>query len=362
MEFQKMNFREELAKVSPKIRKGAEIYIWGTGNGWKQIRQRYKTIHNIKLEDFIYAFIDNDPLKQHTGFYGKRIIAPAEIDKENAVVMISLNDYPDRSVLRQLLRMGFQWRSDCFDNAYLEWMLWRYNRLQFSRFKGKHDGERCFIIGNGPSLRTHDLDRLKNEITFAVNHIFNVFDKTSWRPTYYVIEDTLFEIDSKTICENINGIKFIYAPAALMFEGFEVENAYYYNSDTRIAHQQYPYTAEFSTEPGTVFWATTIVYTCLQLAALMGFKEIYLIGVDHNFPVRRKANGEVIYSEAKAHFYKEQANVSFSYDTGTNIDLLNSGYEAAREYADNNGFKIYNATRGGKLEAFERVDFNNIVL
>ena len=35
-------------------------------------------------------------------------------------------------------------------------------------------------------------------------------------------------------------------------------------------------------------------------------------------------------------------------------------YQAAREYADRHGIKIYNATRGGKLEVFERVDFDSL--
>ncbi len=34
---------------------------------------------------------------------------------------------------------------------------------------------------------------------------------------------------------------------------------------------------------------------------------------------------------------------------------------AAKNYADSHGIKILNATRGGKLEVFERVNFDEIV-
>ena len=33
-------------------------------------------------------------------------------------------------------------------------------------------------------------------------------------------------------------------------------------------------------------------------------------------------------------------------------------FQSAKLYAENHGIKIYNATRGGKLEIFERADFD----
>ena len=35
---------------------------------------------------------------------------------------------------------------------------------------------------------------------------------------------------------------------------------------------------------------------------------------------------------------------------------MNKSYAAARKYADHSGIKIYNATRGGHLEVFERIN------
>ena len=39
---------------------------------------------------------------------------------------------------------------------------------------------------------------------------------------------------------------------------------------------------------------------------------------------------------------------------------MTKAYEAFRRYADENGIKVKNATRGGKLEIFERVDFDSL--
>ena len=50
-------------------------------------------------------------------------------------------------------------------------------------------GARCFIVGNGKSLEPDQLDRVKGEVTFGVNRIHLVYDRTDWRPTYWFLTD-----------------------------------------------------------------------------------------------------------------------------------------------------------------------------
>jgi len=357
MEFQKMDFKKELAKVCPKLRNGADIYAWGAGNGFKNLREQFRIVHNIELEDFVFGFVDNDDKKHGVEFYGKKVLSPDELDRDNAVVLISVINDKSRSVEKQLLGMGFNFRHDFFDRAYVIWLLRRHMRYQLSRFKDKHAGERCFIIGAGPSLRARDLDLLKDEVTFATNRIYCMFDKTSWRPSYYAIEDDLLlKEEHRTICDAIGGVKFIWSYSAFLCEGFRAENAYFYDIDLRAAYRQYPYEVDFGSGPDVFYWASTVTYTCLQLAALMGFKEIYLLGVDNDFPIVRKADGEIIYRDIKAHFHPEKTNFYYT----PNIDLLIAGYEAAQKHAYAHGYKIYNATRGGALDVFERADFDSL--
>ena len=47
---------------------------------------------------------------------------------------------------------------------------------KLARLKNIHTGKRCFIIGNGPSLTSSDLDKLRdnNEICFGFNRIFYI--------------------------------------------------------------------------------------------------------------------------------------------------------------------------------------------
>ena len=78
----------------------------------------------------------------------------------------------------------------------------------------------------------------------------------------------------------------------------------------------------------------------------MGFSEIYLLGVDCNYKIGSKNN----------HFIAEETEDNRDHGE----DAMIKAYEYAKKYADAHDIKIYNATRGGMLEVFERVDFDNL--
>lgn len=59
------------------------------------------------------------------------------------------------------------------------------NRARLEQLRDKHAGERCFILGNGPSLGRTDLSRLVSEYSFGSNRLYLMFDQTDYRPTYY---------------------------------------------------------------------------------------------------------------------------------------------------------------------------------
>ena len=90
----------------------------------------------------------------------------------------------------------------------------------------------------------------------------------------------------------------------------------------------------------------TVTYSCLQMAAYMGFKNIFLLGMDRTDP--RKGKNQMM-----AHVYEEEQYTSKLYDEGVRL-----GDEAARRYAEEHNINIFNATRGGYLEIYERVNFD----
>ena len=95
-----------------------------------------------------------------------------------------------------------------------------------------------------------------------------------------------------------------------------------------------------------VYGAFTVACSAMQLAVYMGFKEIYLIGCDCD------------YSGERRHF--DDFKVENEHPIIDEEGKMVMTYETVKRYADEHGIKIYNATRGGKLEVFERVDFDSL--
>lgn len=228
-------------------------------------------------------------------------------------------------------------------------------------YKDKHRDSRCFILGNGPSLTPEDLTKLheKEEITFAMNRIYNVFDKTEWRPTYYCCEDPLI-IKGKQ--EEINRIqadeKFI--PINLKwYHNINIDDAtYFYINYYRDKEEVYSFSTDISKQ---INCRGTVTFTCMQIAAYMGFKEIYLLGVDHNFKKILDEDGNTVINNDVEDYFCKDYDTDIKNDVVHNIGNNTKVYMDAKAYCDTTKkCTIYNATRGGKLEVFERVDFDKL--
>ena len=222
----------------------------------------------------------------------------------------------------------------------------------FQELKGLGSGKRCFIIGNGPSLNLKDLDKLKNEDCFSSNGIFRLVSQTTWRPKYYMIMDRYTEITSELI-KSI-GAKYVFlGDYFLRFNDIKFDNAI-------CLHEHYPYLSSrmgFSKDISKgIFIAPTVSYGLMQVAVYMGYKEIYLLGFDHNYGFEIVENGGVIKTNVSAHFYQDEIPEKIIAD----IQGMTQAYKVFRDYAKEHGIVVKNVTRGGKLEVFERQDFDSL--
>ena len=94
------------------------------------------------------------------------------------------------------------------------------------------------------------------------------------------------------------------------------------------------------------------MYDAIQLAVYMGYSEIYLIGADFSYLGSPEEKGN--------HVYDNYTTEKRKFSGKSYIDASMKALRLSREYADAHGIKIYNATRGGKLEIFERMDVDII--
>jgi protein-L-isoaspartate O-methyltransferase len=109
------DFREEFGQICQKVKDGANIYFFGCGKHFEDLRKLYLDFADINLEDYTFAFLDNDLSKQGQEFYGKPIVCPDYITSDNSVVLITVANYTDYyTINKQMMDKGFVNHKDLF--------------------------------------------------------------------------------------------------------------------------------------------------------------------------------------------------------------------------------------------------------
>ena len=243
------------------------------------------------------------------------------------------------------------------------WMSQNFERTKAGRnlkkYKGIHEGERCFFIGNGPSLRAEDLTLIAQSgcASFAFNRIYYIFDQTDWRPTYYISQDE-FTLGGCQKEVNQMNLPHKFVPVNLRwYFDIHIQNAeeYFLDGDK---DQDFWFSDNI---PHSFCWANTVMYTAAQLAVYMGFKTIYLIGVDHHFHISEDKDGNIVVDDSVKDYFTDEYNKDRENLVVPNTDISTNTYIAMRKYCDERGIRVLNATRGGRLEVFDRVDFENLM-
>lgn len=232
----------------------------------------------------------------------------------------------------------------------------------YNRFKG----ERCFIIGNGPSLNKHDLSLLEGEKVFAVNSFYYKSEDTGFKPTFFVVEDEMVmkENYEKFISYDV---PFKFFPTEYKKYHPEADNVFYFKMNHGFYQDGSPYyyLPRFSSDPlSGVYCGQSVTYINLQLAFFMGFSDVYLIGMDFNYviPKEHKRHGNDIISttDDPNHFHKDYFGVGKTW-RDPKLEQVLWNYRMAHLAYRAVGRNIYNATIGGKLEEFPRVDYYDLL-
>lgn len=218
-------------------------------------------------------------------------------------------------------------------------------------FFNSHKGERCFLIANGPSLKNVDLSLIKNEISIGMNRIYLLFDDDFHTTYFTTVNELVIEQFSEDIAK-LNCYKFVNWKQRKIFSD-NAEIGYFMVSQALDDG--------FSTDiTKGVYSGGTITYVSLQLAYYMGFSEVILIGLDHNFADKGTPNKtEVRSGEDKNHFHPDYFPKGMKWQLP---DLYRSelAYAKAREMFEKDGRRILDATVGGKCEVFEKIDYDSL--
>jgi len=156
---------------------------------------------------------------------------------------------------------------------------------------GKYAGERAFLLGNGPSLDETPLEKLTDEYTFATNRISKIYSDTDWRAKFYInTRMSINDIGLKSAREAIKNanLSIVASDNQDLFSDLE---GIYYVDRIQVHDEEYdclnnpsvPEKAEqlWSDDLSEcIYWYNTSFYPMYQAANYMGFDEIYLLGCD----------------------------------------------------------------------------------
>ena len=247
----------------------------------------------------------------------------------------------------------------------------RTERLR--RLQGRYKNQRGFIMGNGPSLNKMDLDLLGNDSVWGSNRCYLLFDRINWRPQFYVAVDKRVVPDNREQIDSLPGqmpeTKFFY-PVEFRSRGIlqSHPNTYWYDEKPmRVDMAELPEGTFTRDVSRGVFAVFTVTVAALQLAVFLGFNPIYLIGCDTSYVIPATVQAEGGNREKLVGTTDDDPNHFDSRYFGQgrlfhepHVARMLFHYHEARLVCDSLGVKIYNATVGGNLEEFPRVDYRDL--
>jgi hypothetical protein len=245
------------------------------------------------------------------------------------------------------------------------------NRLRLRRLHNIYLGRRCFIIANGPSLVQTDLRCLESEITIGSNGLFLIFEKMGYLPTFYTVQDQLVAEGFADQLNKITDTTKLF-PRELAYCLCPDKDTVYFNllpdSYQRYLdkHANEHFRPNFSERLDKgAYDGCTVTYLNLQLAYYIGCRQIYLVGLDHEYqlPPNVDAKKDMVIvspSDDVSHFHPQYFGRGFRYTT-PRVDQMEKAYIVARDFAARKGMNIFNATVGGRLEVFPRVRLEDII-
>lgn len=204
--------------------------------------------------------------------------------------------------------------------------------------KDSHKGERCFIIASGPSAEGMDFSWLKDEVTICVNQSHKLLQ--GFDPTYICIGDEgLWSLIKKTYAR-MKKTKIVasFGMPDKFIDDYPGDNLAVMFKNLAWEHGEKK-NYHFNLPEGLYTSKNVVTSIAIPFAQWAGFKQVYLVGCDCNNKGYAYKNGhrmdKQIFNDYSMQFYKIISELDCETD-------------------------IYNATIGGNLEYFDRVDFDEL--
>lgn len=238
-------------------------------------------------------------------------------------------------------------------------------------YKNVHQGQRCFIVCSGPSIKKQNLLLLKNEITFFVSSGFLHPDYSAIQPDYHCTPD-IYPTPKLTTESYVKWFKLMDSKIGDTQLFLSAADEKFIKQNDLFSARQVSYLnmgLDWDPYRGKIYDLTkkipgihTVPIMAIMIAMYMGCREIYLLGVEL----------DEIWCGEYRHFYDNEImrnDLAVNEDCKTISPLIESflGYyyiwqqfSILKNIAEANNIEILNATQGGALDAYKRVKFENL--
>jgi len=213
-------------------------------------------------------------------------------------------------------------------------------------------GDNVVVIANGPSLSETDLRSLGDVTKIGMNRIY-LSDREDIRPDVIVVINRLIiEQYSEELCQ-------LDIPVVTKWEFRRLflgktDNIHYINGSL---------SRYFLKWPSRVLFGHTVTNVALQLAFDSSARNIFIVGMDHNFSMASKTDRnreEVRTNEIDAdHFLPNYFPKGSRWETPDLISSENE-YKILKDYAERLNKSILDCTIRGKCKIFERGEWCSI--
>ncbi len=236
--------------------------------------------------------------------------------------------------------------------SYLNWLMSaqgkRHAEEVLAELKGRFDGCRCVVLGNGPSLKQMDLALMESEFTFGLNRIYLLFEQIGFETTFLVSVNRFVIGQFGSEMAAASGLKVFSWKHGRAWQG---------QRDILLLPAKPFATMNGEMTRGYFNGGGTVTNVALELAFYLGFSEVLLVGVDHSYSEDGPAGKPVEADRPDAdHFSNQYFGPGVTWQL-PNFEAMEEGYRMARDLFVEDNRVIYDGTVGGQLHVFEKVNY-----
>lgn len=242
------------------------------------------------------------------------------------------------------------------DPLYREWYF--QHRPKLSKFENCHQGQDCFIIGNGPSLNEMDLEPLQDYYTFGLNKIYLMADQGIDLNLSYLVSDNPLVIEQSADVFESMECKLFLSYESSREHVRPLDHIHFLSTGGGTNGAPYTFNRDIRSKIHT---GHTVTYIAMQVAFFMGFKRVFLVGVDHSFDFEGNPNQKKhMKGKDPNHFHPD-------YFRGNDwhlpdLEASELSYHLARFFYRRDGRQILDATVGGELDIYPKISYEKALI